>query len=121
MIACPISFASAKFSILFLYMRVFGVNRHFSLGVKIVGVLNLLWMLASILSLIFQCTPVRRAWNPMLPGTCFNLSTFTVAVEVPNSLLDFVMMALPISMLRKLKMRLRDKIVIGITFLLAGM
>ena len=39
-----------------------------------------------------------------------------VAIEVPNSLLDFVMMALPISMLRTLRIGMREKIILVLIF-----
>jgi len=43
-----------------------------------------------------------------------------VGIEVPNSLLDFVMMALPIHMLRAMRMSLREKITLAFIFLLGG-
>jgi len=112
----PLSLTAAKQSILLLYARIFAVDNKFSVGIKIVAVLNILWMIAAMLGLILQCRPVQKAWDPLLPGKCFSYAKFMVAIEVPNSLLDFVMMALPISMLRTLRIGMREKIILVLIF-----
>lgn len=120
-ILVAVSIAAAKASILMLYMRVFSVDDRFFLSVKIAHLLNIMWLIAAILSLVFQCSPVEKAWNPLKKGKCFSFAKLTIAIEVPNALLDFAIMALPMSMLRKLQVRLHDKLVLAVVFFLGGM
>ena len=117
----PASMMAAKNSILFLYARIFAVDKKFLFGIYTVGVLNVLWFIAATLGLVFQCTPIQKAWDPILPGKCINFAAFMVAIEVPNSLLDFVIMALPINMLRAMRMSLREKLVLAFIFFLGGL
>ena len=120
-ILVAVSITAAKASILMLYMRVFSVNDRFFLAVKIAHLMNILWMIAAILSLVLQCSPVEKAWNPLKKGKCFSFAKLTIAIEVPNALLDFAIMALPMNMLRKLHASLRDKLVLAFVFFLGGM
>ena len=114
--------AASKYSLLLLYRRIFSVHRGFSIGINILAVLNILWMIAAILGCVFQCSPIREFWIRLVPGgKCDNFSTFTVAIEVPNSLIDFVMMILPITVIRKLQLKTRDKLVLGFIFLMGGL
>jgi len=117
----PPALTAAKTSILLLYARIFSIDNKFSISIKIVGVLNFLWMIAAILGLVIQCRPIHKAWDPLIPGRCFNFATFMVAIEVPNSLLDFVMMALPISMLRTLRIGMKEKLILVLIFAIGGM
>jgi hypothetical protein len=112
-ILIPPSMAASKYSILLLYRRIFSVHRGFSIGINILAVLNILWMIAAILGCVFQCSPIREFWIRLVPGgKCDNFSTFTVAIEIPNSLIDFVMMIL---------LNTRDKFVLGFIFLMGGL
>ncbi|KUJ10158.1 uncharacterized protein LY89DRAFT_787787 [Mollisia scopiformis] len=117
----PASMMAAKNSILFLYARIFSIDRSFSISIRIVGFLNIIWFIAATLGLVFQCRPVHKAWDPIVPGKCFNYAAFMLGIEIPNSLLDFVMMALPISMLREMRISVREKIILVMIFMLGGM
>jgi len=104
-------------------MRVFAVDDKFYRAIKIVGVIHTVWLVSTILALVLYCSPVEKAWqpSPRVKGQCFSYAKLTVALEVPNALMDFVIMALPMSMLRKLRVRLQDKIALGFVFFLGGM
>jgi len=122
MLFIPFSITAAKTSIILLYHRIFGIDHRSAIGIRVVGTLNILWMLAAFFGLVFECRPVSFAWDPIIvKGTCFNISLFTVLIEIPNSLLDFVMMAIPISMIRKLQIPLHEKLILIFIFLLGGM
>jgi len=122
-IMVALSIGAAKFSILFLYMRVFSVDDKFHRAIKIVAIIHTLWLIGTILALVLYCSPVEKAWqpSPLVKGHCFSYAKLTVALEVPNALMDFVIMALPMSMLRKLRIPLQDKIALAFIFFLGGM
>lgn len=88
---------------------------------KVVAVINIMWAVAATLALIFQCIPVQKAWLPLKEGKCFDYALFTVLVETLNSLIDFVIMALPIGVLQKLRIRRRYKLFLAGIFVLGGL
>ena len=65
--------------------------------------------------------PIAKSWDPLLPGYCFNLSDFAVAIEVPNSLLDFVIVALPVRVIKQLQLSVGNKITLSVVFVLGGL
>jgi len=56
----------------------------------------------------------------LVPGHCFDFPAFQLGIEIPNSLIDFVMMAVPIGVLRGLQMRIGYKISLALIFFLGG-
>jgi hypothetical protein len=117
----PATITAAKFSVLYFYRRLFSTDKQFRTQVTIVGILCAAWFIAATMGIILKCIPVAKSWNVLLPGYCFNLSDFAVAIEVPNSLLDFVIVALPVRVIKQLQLSLRNKIIISIVFFLGGL
>lgn len=66
----------------------------------------------------FRCNPVRGAWNPLVPAHCYNLNIVFVITESINCATDLVIVLLPIFPLRKLQMRLSQKLGLCLIFLL---
>jgi hypothetical protein len=56
-----------------------------------------------------------------MAGTCFNFQVFVVAIECPNSFLDFVIAALPAGVIRGLHLPLQRKILICVIFILGAL
>ncbi|KAF4550745.1 Hypothetical protein D9617_16g015350 [Elsinoe fawcettii] len=67
---------------------------------------------------IFECNPIPKAYNPMLPGKCIPhiISWFTGASL--NMLLDIAIFLLPLPPLRKLKIPRRQKVTLYLVFCL---
>ena len=107
----------ARFSLLFLYSRIFSVNRRFRTAVTIVIVINALWWIACTIPLIALCVPIEAVFNPLVKGTCINTDVYVLAAEIPDIMLDFAVMALPLREIRKLQMPLRQKI--GVSIIIA--
>ncbi|KAK2029597.1 hypothetical protein LX32DRAFT_727918 [Colletotrichum zoysiae] len=62
-----------KASILLLYLRIF-VQRYFRILCHVLLSIILTYMVATSASSIWQCTPVPRAWDKSIPGTCISLT-----------------------------------------------
>ena len=62
-----------------------------------------------------QCSPLRKAWTPELPGTCLNLLTFFYVSFGIKLATDIVLFCLPIPMLQKLNVGSGKKI--GVIFM----
>ena len=69
---------------------------------------------------VFQCTPVRKAWNPGLPGTCINASVAAIVMGGINAVMDFIVVFLPVPLICKLHMQRRWKFQILGIMLLSG-
>ncbi|KAL8734015.1 MAG: hypothetical protein Q9166_001776 [cf. Caloplaca sp. 2 TL-2023] len=108
-----------KSSVLCLYLRLFGVNKKFAIIVKCFIVIVISWGIAVLLTTIFQCDPVKGAWDISIPRNhCFSLRTWLIATNVPNIVLDFSIICLPIPLVWKLKLSTERKIGLTGVFLL---
>lgn len=87
--------AWTKISILLMYARIFP-TKGFRLASIILGVISISWAISIICVSVFQCTPVPRAWNPTVPGTCINLKGSFIGNAVPNIVTDIAILSLPV-------------------------
>lgn len=100
-------------------------------AIKITAFLCLTWWIAATVAAALPCIPVQKAWelqtwqpNPLLPqtpGHCFDYKKFYVGVEIPNCILDFWVVGMPVFEIQKLQLSLRYKISISLIFILAGL
>ena len=118
-----------KASILVMYLRVFLVDDT----IKAYGVQfrTLIWItLAVVLSCfvsfetagIFQCTPVRRAWNASVAGHCTNKLSRMYAYAGFNFVTDVIILLMPIPLINGLShITKRQKIGLMAVFALGGL
>lgn len=67
-------------------------------------------MITFILAGVFQCTPVRRAWQLDIPGKCINYNATAWANAGLNIFQDFLIVLLPIRELRSLQISSKKKV-----------
>ena len=116
-----IAAATIKFSTLLLYRRIFGSDQALRIGCWVVAAVITCYSVAQIFESIFQCTPVHKAWDPEVPGTCLNVFVAATTPAVFNVVADFATVCLPMPLIWGLQMRWQQKIqVLGI-FLLSGL
>ncbi|KAH7305265.1 hypothetical protein B0I35DRAFT_444256 [Stachybotrys elegans] len=96
---------TVKTSILFSYNRIFGHNRMTRIHIYILLGLSWAWGIATFFVTIFQCTPIEKAWKPMIPGTCIDLLSYLWGNSVPNFIIDWLILAIPILPVWRLQMR----------------
>ncbi|KAL8827422.1 MAG: hypothetical protein Q9170_007027 [Blastenia crenularia] len=106
-----------KLSILILLYRVFGVNRHFAWAVYAVTALWTMYTIANTLVIIFECSPVHKAWHPLIEGHCASLIDIAVAGGYLNIITDFFILLLPVPMVWSL--HLAKKIKLGLIAIFA--
>ncbi|KAF7513473.1 hypothetical protein GJ744_008767 [Endocarpon pusillum] len=111
--------APAKISLLCLYRRIFAVHSFKRLSL-LVGLLVVLWWLAATLANIFSCMPVQLMWELSLKGRCFNFNIFWFCTGIIETVIDIIILILPIKMIMRLQMSRRKKIVLSGIFLLGG-
>ncbi|KAH8706074.1 hypothetical protein GQ44DRAFT_716349 [Phaeosphaeriaceae sp. PMI808] len=59
--------------------------------------------LSALLVSIFQCTPIRKIWDPKIAGVCVDLTQFRYSMAIFNIVTSLVVITLPIPVLLKLK------------------
>jgi hypothetical protein len=106
-----------KASILTQYLRIFPTRTMRRLTWLLFAALvpSVLW---GVFASIFFCNPVRKVWRPMVPGKCISTRTYWVSVSAVNIVLDFAVLALPIPVISRLKLPMRQKIALVGVFLL---
>lgn len=112
--------AASKISILCLYRRIFSVHSFKRMSL-LFGLLVVLWWLAATIANIFSCMPIELLWDLSLDGRCFNFNIFWLSMGVVETIIDILILFLPIKMVMGLQLSRRNKIVLSGVFLLGGL
>ncbi|USP79422.1 hypothetical protein yc1106_06696 [Curvularia clavata] len=68
---------------------------------------------ASLVTWIFPCNPIRKKWDPFIPGTCHNtVAEPSFMSGIMNLVTDIALLLLPIYSVSRLQMNLRKKIAV---------
>lgn len=73
-IAAPIGILSGlctRISVCLFLLRIFGTKKAWRSGLYTIMVFATIVVIPTIVSLLAQCSPVRKLWNPRLPGSCW--------------------------------------------------
>jgi hypothetical protein len=70
---------------------------------------------ASTAAAIFQCTPVARAWDKSIPGTCINITMNWYANAGFSIATDAIILLLPMPIISSLRLQANQKI--GLMFI----
>jgi hypothetical protein len=103
-----------KCSILLLYLRIF-VQKAFRIICWILLSLVLSYGIASTTAAIFQCTPVARAWDKSIPGTCIDITMNWYANAGFSIATDVIILLLPMPIIHSLRLQTNQKI--GLMFI----
>ncbi|KAI0799238.1 hypothetical protein GGR55DRAFT_670565 [Xylaria sp. FL0064] len=116
----PFNQLFTKFSILFLYYRLFSVNIVFVRWMYVIGVAQIGVSLSILFTNLFTCTPISRTWDSSIPGWCLNQVKLFTSTESINSFIDFAMIALACFMVSGLQLKRGIKWKLGFVFALGG-
>lgn len=112
----------SKLSVLFFYHRIFTVTKLRQLTNVVIG-LVFLWTLGFELSTIFQCTPIRAAWD-VTEGNkgarCIQSVNWPNSLAISDGITDIMILLLPLPVLLRLKMPLKPKIYVIAMFFVGG-
>lgn len=102
-----------KLSILLLYLRIFTAGQKFKIAIRATLAFVLGLFIASQLSIIFACRPVKKLFNPTLEGSCIDIRMHVNATSALNIFSDFVIWILPLPMIWTLKTSKRQKLAVS--------
>lgn len=111
----------AKWSICALYYRIFSVNRVYALWIKGIAAVQFALYVVLVILQSLQCRPLNKFWQWWAAGDCIPFSTLLLAIDPLNSLIDFVLVILAMTMIRSLHMKTQAKWKLGFLFGLGGL
>ena len=106
----------AKFSLLFLFHRIFWVNKTFVRWIYAIGIVHISYSIACLCIYFFSCRPISKSWDVLQPGTCVNYNASVAGLESINSGVDLAMVILAVLMVRKLHISKSLKIKLAFLF-----
>ena len=78
--------------------------------------LNVLFYTANVLSVIFQCSPIHKAWSSSTQGHCVDTNLNLVVTGTINVISDVLILILPLWTIWHLKMNVRAKLSVSVVF-----
>ena len=116
----PLAIASIKVSTLLLYLRIFP-GRQFRLWLWSVGLFVAIFTGIQVLGSIFQCRPIRKAWDPLVDEHCIQVDLLYLICGGMSILTDVMILIAPIPSLWRLHMGIRQKIQSMSIFCIGGL
>ncbi|KAJ5519319.1 hypothetical protein N7453_001741 [Penicillium expansum] len=115
-----ISITFSKASVLFLYERIFSIDRRLRLWIRIMMLILIAYHLSTSFGLIFATNPVQAQWKYWIPHTSTDKVAFYIVIGVANLLLDIVILSIPQTIVWKIHQSLKKRISIAAVFMLGG-
>ncbi|KAI5195556.1 hypothetical protein E4T39_08173 [Aureobasidium subglaciale] len=110
----PLCVTFTKLSILYQYKRLFP-NRDFKMMANVIITIMIMWCTAIMFTGTFMCTPIRKAWEPTISGTCISLVSFYYGMQIPNVITDAMILLLPFREIQRLELPGKQKIGVAVT------
>ena len=110
-----------KMSILFLYLRIFNVNRSFRYCTWAVMFVTFGYLFSNLWTQIFGCRPIAKYWIPDLLGHCIQTLKADYGYGSLNFITDLLIFILPLPMVWRLQLSSRDKVGISVIFMIGSM
>ncbi|KAK6821765.1 hypothetical protein PG995_008480 [Apiospora arundinis] len=114
--------STTKLSILLLYNRIFSVDGLFRRLVSILLAMVVCFWVGCTIANIANCVPMEYSWINSLsdPRYCFNFNIFWFASGICETVIDLLIVLLPVKVVLGLQLSTKKKVAIAFVFLLAG-
>lgn len=94
-------------------------NVRFKYALWFGHIINVMWIVGYFFVIGFMCEPVEKAWKPLTPGTCMDLSKLWQGSVISSLIIDFVVIIMPLPMLWGLRMKATRKLRVSLVFFCA--
>ncbi|KAH8591910.1 hypothetical protein B0O99DRAFT_718424 [Bisporella sp. PMI_857] len=111
-----LSFLSVKVSILLLYLRL-SPYRPFRIAVWVVMIATIVYSILGSFEFLFNCQPIAKNWDVTLDGKCIDVTKILMTHGSLTIVTDIAMLILPITLVRKLKLPLKQKVALAGLFM----
>ena len=75
------------------------------------------YLFSNFITLLFSCSPIAKHWKPDIPGHCIETIKADYRYGSLNFITDLIMFVLPLPMVWKLQLSLKQKIGISLVFM----
>ena len=111
------SISLAKLSIMACYLRVFSQNGILCKIMLANGAVVVALFICSVLVTVFQCNPVQAAWDFQIQGAhCISIVDYFYVAATINGVTDLVLCFAPLPLVYKLKISMKEKVVVSLLF-----
>ncbi|KAI7549651.1 hypothetical protein KC331_g3672 [Hortaea werneckii] len=111
----------AKISLLIFYKKLTPA-RWMQITVWTVGAFVLAYTVATVLALLFACTPLEKNWNITIQnGQCINKGGIYLFTAAVNALTDLIILGIPVPMVFHLQMSRAQKMGLLIMFVVGSL
>ena len=105
-----------KLSVLHLYLRI-DAGRAYKIITWSLIILTWAYTIGSAVAHFTTCIPTRKSWLPLVAGSCFDKRRMALARAILNVVNDVAILLVPLPILRKLKLPLKQKLALAAVFL----
>ncbi|KAI1393823.1 uncharacterized protein F4822DRAFT_424285 [Hypoxylon trugodes] len=92
-----------KSALILMYLQLFGVYARFRWACYGTLFFCFGYLFCNMMTEFFGCHPIRKKWEPSMPGTCINSSATNTFYGACNMASDLVIAILPLTMIWKLQ------------------
>ncbi|KAJ5602901.1 hypothetical protein N7537_005857 [Penicillium hordei] len=107
-----------KVALLSSYLRIAGIIKPYRKVIAAAIVVCVVNQLIFAIIISVSCIPVAKQWDSSLKGSCIDTIPFYFALGGTSIVLDLIIIALPLPVLWKLQLRLKQKALLGCLFAL---
>ena len=111
----------AKASILLFYLRFASANRPFRIAVYVLLFIITGYSLNAGFNFLYLCQPIRRLWDMTAQGSCVDIYMTYLVSSILNAATDVVILLLPVWLLYPLRVKLPQKILVGLALMPGGL
>ena len=115
----PLSLGPTKFSVVCFYRRIFRGSR-FSVLTGILLIAIAAWGIAFFFAGLFICIPVDAFWTQAPGSRCFDPIPLFYTGAISDTIMDVVILAIPVPLVWKLNLPTKQKIIVSGIFLLGA-
>jgi hypothetical protein len=119
----PFLLVCSKLSVLFFYRRIFATPSFRKVN-DIFIVLIMCWCCSLVFPYVFACNPVSAQWELFLwelPTKCIEMTSLYNYISVSDTVTDLAILVLPIPMVLKLQLPLKEKLALGGVFFMGAL
>ena len=111
----------SKMSVLTFYRRLFHVS-SIRVPIIILMVCSGIWITIRTFMTIFHCMPVQAYWDKSIDGKCLNnIGRYYLGTDLTHCLMDFIILALPLWEVVRMKLVFGQKIAVIAIFSLGSL
>lgn len=111
---------ACKISILCFYRHIFFVKDAYRKASLALMVVVTAWFIGTQIGNLIICRPIDSFWNRAKPGKCLNFNVMFLATGVVDTVLDIMILLLPVRMAFTLQLPKKTKIAVAGIFALGG-